>query len=630
MRFVVHAWLWWLIVIPVVYIIAIYLEKRREKRFLSFAGKDVWKAIAPEFMPRAQLGKWKLYLGAFVFLIIALARPQWGSHEEVSQASGLDIMLVVDVSNSMEVEDVMPNRLKQAKHLIRSITDRLSGDRIGLVIFAGSAYEACPLTTDLEYLMERVQSISPSFISNQGTDIGIALETASNALNRGAEDSTFSSTSSGYGNGGAQEQPASHVVVLISDGEDQESGALQQAAKLPGNGIKTYVFGVGTQKGGPVPVRDEQGNLQGYKKNRLNQPIVSTFRPDFLMQVAASAEGRYWNVTTGEAEVDELLMELTAMTRSDYAERRFVVYEDRFYVPLALAIMLLILEISIPVRVKVRRVAKSVVLLVCCVMPWFSKPAFAIDAAEYSTGHSASSLSLSLSSPMNSLNAYLENEKGLEAFKAGSLEEAQKNFGSAQAREPDRSELQFNQGVIQFQQGQVDPAVHAFQESAKNPKLLGPSLFNLGGVLAKKGDLPGAIKSYLSAVDAARKVKDQSLEDDSRKNIELLMVERQKQKQQEQKDKKQSAEKNDGEKNNKDQNNKDQKNQETEKKEAAENQPKPKKYEDSSESRKQFKSQKLSREDAERVMAELKNREREIQGKLRKQNPLPQTNQKDW
>lgn len=621
MRFVAPGWLWLLLALPLLYALIARDEKRRQSRFEKFAARPLWRALAPEMDPSARLRKAALWLGVVAMVVVSLARPQWGTHEETVKTTGLDIMVALDVSSSMDTEDVVPSRLKKARHVIKSLVEQLRGDRVGIVAFAASAFVACPLTTDSDYVIETLQVLGPRTIASQGTDVGIGIDTARKALDRGAEEAANAAASPADPASSAAPQ-ASRVIVLISDGEDHEESALVSAQALRESGVRLFVLGLGTEKGGPVPVRDDAGNLVGHKRTRKGEAVVSRFKPDALMNVAKQGGGRYWNVTAGEGEVQELLKELGALDRTEFAERKYLVYEDRFQFPLALAVLLLLIEISLPLR-KVRRSAVP------------TAPAASVALAVV--------LSLSLSVPARAeallgrqppLGAYLDNEKGIQAFKDGKLEEAEKKFGNAQARDPNLPELQFNQGIIQLEKGDVDTAAQAFVDAAQtaarlgDPALESRSLYNLGGALGKKGDVQGAVGSYLGAIASAQRAKDAQLEADARRNLELLIQERQKQKQQEQKDgkSKDDQEKKEGQENP----NQDQKDK---KDESAQAKNQPKKYEDPSKSRRrQFRSTKLSKEDAERVMAELSNRERELQGKLKKQkgNPGQEMNEKDW
>jgi Ca-activated chloride channel family protein len=630
MKFASPQWLWALFLLPLFYVGILYEEKKRLQKLGKFANRSIWSRLIPEWNPSFRRKKGLVLTLGVGFLMLALARPQFGTHEETVHVSGLDIMVVLDVSNSMETEDVIPTRLKKAKHLIKSLVDRLDGDRIGIVAFAASSYVSCPLTTDLAYVLGTLEILSPNSIQNQGTDVGQALDTALRALDRGAQE-TVAPNPAGI---------ASRVIVLISDGEDHENEALQVAAKIKESGTRLFVLGIGTEKGGPVPVRDENGAIQGYKRDRAGQSVVSSFHPEFLSKVASEGGGKYWNVSPSEEELAELVQGLGGLDRADFAERSYLVYEERYQIPLFIAFLLFILELSLPSR-KVLKVGG----VIAVVMGLGGAP-----LAEAAPG----------------LDSYLENQKGLKAFQEGKLEEAQRNFGAAQARDPSQPEPEFNQGVIYLQQGEVDSAIRSFDKAARgamdrrDPKLFGKSLYNLGNAFAKKGDVKGAVHSYLQAIRTAQATQDATLEDEARKNLELLFQEikdkKQKQKdeqkdgkQGQEKEQKQSAEndknkddkgskskpeekgaeKKEGEKpkdsaSSAGEDSKDQKDKEQAKNSSEKN----KRYKQGTQQK--FESQKLSPDDANRVMSELVDREKTLQEKLQTRNAKTKPNSKDW
>jgi Ca-activated chloride channel family protein len=656
-KFAVVQWLWWLLALPPAFFFVLADERRRQKQVERFANRAVWRSLIPELDPRARTRKMAVWLLAVGFVLIALARPQWGTHEESSKSSGLDIMVALDVSNSMEVEDVVPSRIKKARHLLKSLSEKLQGDRLGLVAFAASSYVACPLTTDTDYFLETLQIINPRMVSNQGTDLGIGLDTARKALERGAEELTEAGSGSAPPSAAQQ---ASRVVILISDGEDQEAGAIKAAKALKETGIRLFVLGVGTEKGGPVPVRDDAGNLVTYKKDRRGQPVVSGFKPNALVSLASAGGGQYWNVTTEETEIGEMLSQMGALSRGDYAERRYVVYEDRFQFPLALAVLLLLIEISLPVR-KVRAEKGKSPRNATTVSAATGKSPLArtVEAAKSQSPSAPIVLlvaALSLSArpaQAEGLDTYLRNESGLKAYKAGKYSDAQREFGEAQARDPRTPALQFNQGVVQMHQGDSDSAARFFADAAQgaaekgDKRLRSESTFNLGLALDKKGDSRSAARAFLDSIVAAQEAQDPQLEEEARKQLELLHRKKKQQKQQE----KQDQQNKDGKdppkdpKDQKDQSGKpqdgkgkpddkpNQKDKEGDKSKQGEKEGQPKHYQDPSKGRKRsFSSGKLSNEDAERVMSELSNKERDLQTKLKKQrgNAQASPNEKDW
>jgi Ca-activated chloride channel homolog len=631
MKFLYPHWLWGLTLILPLMALLFWDERLRKLRFTRFAAEATWRILAPDLDFNARLRKGIVWLISFGFILVALARPQWGTHEETSKLSGLDVMLVLDISNSMEVEDIIPNRLQKAKHEIRSLVDHLQGDRVGVVAFAASAQVSCPLTTDLSYLLDTVQILDPKLASSQGTDIGLGLETARKSIERGSEDANSP--------GGEAQPPSqsSQAIVLISDGEDQEDSATEVAKKLRETGVKLYVIGVGSQKGGPIPVRDENGSLVGYKKDRKQKSVMSQFKPDALQALASAAGGRYWSATDNENEVEDLIQDLGGMHRAEFAERRYVVFEDRFQYPLLVAVLLMFLEMVLPTRkgsASASGLALMILLMVGSVMG-SPRPAEALESAP--------------------LRAYLENEKGIDSLKDGKVDDAKREFGTAQAIAPDLPELEFNQGVVQLNAGDADAAIQSFGEATKkslgkDPEFASKSLFNLGVAQTKKGDFKSAVKSYLAAIEQSDSTKDRKVEGEARKNLELLNQEQKKQQQQkkqdqqkkdqdqkqqqqqqeqQKKDEKDKADKQDKQKSDqqKDQD-KDKDKKDSEKDKGDQDKAGNEKYDDPK--NQQFKSQKLTPEDADRVMEELKHREKELQTKLKQKKTNTQDSVNDW
>ena len=603
MSFAAPKWLWLLALLPLLHFWTLWDQKKRVEKLRNFVSETLWPSVIPELHPRATLRKAAVRMMAGMFLILALAHPQWGTREETSSVNGLDVMVVLDVSTSMETEDIAPSRIRKGKHLLRALIERLRGDRVGLVGFAGSAYTASPLTTDMDYLLETLDMLGTRSVSTQGTDIGLGLEAARTALDRGAEE----------GEKGSDQKKASQAVVLLSDGEDHEEAAIETAGKLKAAGVRVYVLGVGTQKGGPVPVRDETGQLRGYKKSRSGETVVSTFRPDELMKLADAGGGRYWNVTPGEGELEEILQDIGALNRGEFAERKYVVFEDRYQIPLAIAVVLLLLELSMSAR-RARPAATTMVAL-----------AFLLLQTGCVDG-----------------GGYFDNENAIQSLKEGKLDEARRLLGQAQAKNPESPALSYNMGDLQAMSKDAAAADKSFEDAARGAEgkgdwsVAGKSRFNQGVVRGGAGNLRGAAESYLNAIDAARKLggkEGAKLEEDARKNLQLLLEQQKQQQKQDKQDKKDQQEQQDKQQSGQDsQEKKDQQDKQDQQKQdqKKDQQQQNKQYEDPKKSRERFKSQKFSAEDAERVMSELKNKERELQSRMRHQNGRPQSTDKDW
>ncbi len=185
MNFAQPAWLWALAALPFATFVLIYDCRRQMRVFKSIFAEKLWPIVIPELSPEARTRRVWVWSAAMAFALLALARPQWGTHEEVTKTTGLDVMVALDISSSMNTEDVVPSRLKKAKRLLKTLSERLAGDRMGLVFFARGAYLASPLTTDTEYFRRVVESAESELLKSQGTDVGAGLGIAIKAVDRG-------------------------------------------------------------------------------------------------------------------------------------------------------------------------------------------------------------------------------------------------------------------------------------------------------------------------------------------------------------------------------------------------------------------------------------------------------------
>lgn len=604
MRFAESQRLLGLVIVGVGMIVTLAIESRRSGRAAQWISPALWRRVIPGWIAGRRMRRALLAWLTVALAIVALARPQWGTRVEVTPVSGLDVMIVLDLSNSMETEDVPPSRLSRAKHWVRSLVEKLDGDRIGLVAFAASAHVLVPLTLDTAYVLDQLAIVSPKMVTNQGTDIGLGLEVALTALGRGAENSLQK---------GADVSQASHAVVLITDGEDFEAQAQTTAKELANRGVAFSVIGVGTQKGGPIPVTDDSGARLTYKKDSKGQPVLSTFHPETLVELARAAKGNYYNLSGEEAEIQDILASLGKLQRGDLAQRKLVIHEDRYQWPLALAVLLFLMQLSVPVSRRIALLGVAILL---------------------------QSGSVQAASPVSSIDAYLENRRGLESLEQKQTMEATEHFGRAQAQDPDRPEFDFNQGVAAATKGDAGEAARLFNEAARKAEKLAPgprermqslSLYNRSVAESKAGLMDQAARSYVDAIRAAQAAGESEVEARARKNLELLAQqdEQQKQKKQQEEKEQQDQQKQDQEQSGqKDQQKEEGKEKDAQEKENGEKRPPP----DGSlrPKPKPFKSEKLTPEDAERVMQELSNKEKQLQERLRRGGRKGQSRSNDW
>ena len=289
---------------------AISLWRRRAA--LLRAGGSLAPRLAPTAGVVRPAGRLSLWVLGLALLVLALSRPQCGSHTERSRRMGLDLAIALDVSRSMLARDVGPDRLSRARLELVKLLDGLAGDRVGLVLFAGRAFPACPLTSDLEAVRVFLRGAGPDSIAEQGTGLAAALRSAREVLE--AE----------------QHGARSKVVLLVSDGEDQESGSAEAAAVLADAGIRVFVLAVGGRAGAPIPLTDASGTATGYKRNRRGETVVTRLDEATLAALAARGNGEVFDVARPDRGVDALRGALDRLARSELAGSASISWEDRY------------------------------------------------------------------------------------------------------------------------------------------------------------------------------------------------------------------------------------------------------------------------------------------------------------
>lgn len=270
---------------------------------------------------RVKLG---LLLACLFFLVLALARPQWGRGEEEVVAQGVDVFLVLDTSFSMDAPDVAPSRMERARYIASELMERLQGNRIGLVVFSGSAFVQCPLTLDYGAVRIFLDTVTTGIVPEPGTNIGQAVEAARKGFV--ARDSKY------------------RVVVLLTDGEQSSGdvGGIAETARE--QGIVIHSVGVGTPGGEPIPVRNDEGEVTDYVRDESGQPVLSRLDEDALSRLALTTGGKYFRISDRDEEIDQLTELVMGMEGTELESQLYSRYQERFYWPLVLAVALLIAE----------------------------------------------------------------------------------------------------------------------------------------------------------------------------------------------------------------------------------------------------------------------------------------------
>ncbi|HLV61563.1 MAG TPA: VWA domain-containing protein [Fredinandcohnia sp.] len=306
---------------------------RRERMLRDLTAVPALRArIVPGLAPGRGVLRGALALAALAAIFVALLRPQVGQREVTVKRRGIDIVVALDASRSMLARDVLPSRLARAKLELSQLVDRLQGDRIGIVVFAGEAFVQCPLTHDYAAAKLFLRAVDPEAMPSQGTAIAGALR-AAEAMFDAAED-------------GAR----SRVVLLLTDGEDH-SGRLDAAVRaLADKGIRVYALGIGTAAGSPIPVLDASGEVVGYRKDRQGQMVISRLEDGQLRALAERTGGIYAAVSSGDLGMGAILAELRKLERTEREGQLALQWDEAFGIFLAPALLLLALASWIPER----------------------------------------------------------------------------------------------------------------------------------------------------------------------------------------------------------------------------------------------------------------------------------------
>ncbi len=300
----------------------------RKKKLHAFADTKLWEEIIPLRSPKKAAWKFSFFILSLAFLIFAMANPLVGSKIKKAERKGVELMLCLDISNSMLANDIKPSRLQNAKQSISQLIDRLEGDKIGLVIFAGDAYKQLPLTNDYAAAKIFLQSIHPRLIRTQGTDIAKAIDLALSSF--------------------PEKTNTDKAIIIISDGEDHEGNAEESAAIAHEQGVKIFTLGMGLPEGAPIP--EKINNQVVFKKDNDGKTVISKINEQMLQDIAKIGDGIYIRANNNRSALDILFDEIRKMEEKSFDSIDYSDYESRFQYPLAISFILLIISILIPER----------------------------------------------------------------------------------------------------------------------------------------------------------------------------------------------------------------------------------------------------------------------------------------
>lgn len=326
----------WLL-IPFIIGFYIWSYQQRKKALRRFAALNLIDKLTPSTSLTRQVIKWVLFCSFFFFLVLALVRPRFGVKMEMVERKGIDVIVALDISQSMLAEDIAPSRIELAKHEIGKLISLLRGDRIGLVVFAGESFVQCPLTLDYGAATMFLNAVSTGWVERQGTTLSDAINQSLAAF---------------------RTQSRKHkVLILMTDGEDQEGEAVEAARKAAQEGVTIYTVGVGSESGVPIPIKHSGGNVV-YKKDKAGNLVMTKLNPIILEKIALEGKGAYFHAGSG-ADLSRIIGDIAQMEKKDLGSSKLTVFEERYQIPLTVALLLLIIEFFIAERVRRKQVWKG-------------------------------------------------------------------------------------------------------------------------------------------------------------------------------------------------------------------------------------------------------------------------------
>ena len=562
-RFESPIYLYLLVLIPLLALIRFLSYRNQKKRLRKFGEPSLLKDLMPDVSRFRPSVKFWILQGALALLIVMLARPQMGTKINHEKRVGIETIIAMDISNSMRAEDIVPSRLDRSKMMVENLVDHFTNDKIGLIVFAGDAFVQLPITSDYVSAKMFLSSIDPSMIASQGTDIARAIEMASHSF--------------------TQEEGIGKAIVVITDGEDHEGGAVEAAEAAKKNGMRVYVLGVGSTQGAPIPVPGT-GN---YMQDNTGNTVMSALNEDMCKQVAQAGGGAYIHVENNSAAQEQLDNELDKLAKKETSTAVYSEFDEQFQAFGVLALLLLILEICIFDRRN--PLLKHVSL--------FGKRKVAVMLL----------LLTVLSATAQTDRQYIR--QGNKQFRMGDYPNAEVSYRKAIEQNPKNPQASFNLGNALMAQKKDSAAVTQFENASRletNPLRKAQSFHNIGVICQTHKMYGEAIEAYKNALRLNPN------DDETRYNLVLCKHQKQKQDQQKQNqgndDQKKDDQKKDDQK--KDQNS------------------------DKQDDKKQQEQQKpqMSKENAEQLLNAAIQNEKQTQDKLKKaqQQPQRRANQKNW
>ena len=569
-RFEDPIYLYALAVIPLLVLLRWLMVRQQKKRLRKLGDMQLLKDLMPDVSRFRPLVKFGLLTVVLALLIVMVARPQFGTKISHEKRSGIETIIALDISNSMLAEDVAPSRLDRSKMMVENLVDNFTNDKIGLIVFAGDAFIQLPITSDYVSAKMFLSGIDPSLISLQGTDIAKAIGMASHSF--------------------TQEEGVGKAIIVITDGEDHEGGALEAAREAKEKGMRVYVLGVGSPNGAPIPM----GNGD-YMKDPAGQTVMTGLNEQMCREVAMAGGGAYIHVENNSRAQEQLDNELDKLAKKETDTTIYSDYDEQFQAVGLIALLLLIVETCIneiknPMlrRVSLFKRGERIALLLLL-------------------------LSVSVLAPQT---ASAQNDRklirqGNKVFRQGNFADAEVAYRKAVEKNVRNPQANYNLGTALVRQHKDSAAVRQLETAAKletNPIRRAQAYHNMGVVCQQRQMFGEAIEAYKEAL------RNNPKDDETRYNLELCKRQQKQQQQQQQ--------------------NQDQKNQQDQKDKEKEKQQQEqqRKEQQKKEQQQQEKKQQMSKENAEQMLNAAIQDEKQTQERMKKQQQQPNRRrlEKNW
>ena len=566
-RFADPIYLYLLAVIPVLAIIRFLTYRNQKKRLRKFGDPKLLRELMPDVSRFRPAVKFWILQGALALLIVMLARPQFGTKINNEQRVGIETIIAMDISNSMMAEDITPSRLDRSKMMVENLVDHFTNDKIGLIVFAGDAFVQLPITSDYVSAKMFLSSIDPSMMATQGTDIARAIDMATHSF--------------------TQEEGIGKAIIVITDGEDHEGGALEAAKAAKDAGMRVYVLGVGSTKGSPIPIP----GTGDYMKDNTGNTVMSALNEDMCRQVAQAGGGAYIHVENNSAAQDQLDKELDKLAKKETTSTVYSEFDEQFQAVAILALLLLILEI--------------------CILDRRNPLIKRLSLFGSKKKAAATMLLLIIAATASAQQADRQYiREGNKQFRLGQYDKAEVSYRKAVEKNPKNPQAAYNLGNALMAQKKDSAAVQQFEQSTRietNPMRKAAAYHNMGVICQTHKMYDEAIEAYKNAL------RNNPNDDETRYNLVLCKHLKKKQ----------------DEKQKQNQQNKDDQNKKDDQKK---NDKKDQKQDKKDDKQQEQQKPQMSKDNAEQLLNAAIQNEKMTQDKMKKAQQQPQRRavQKNW